>query len=119
MGTTVPEAPPDHPADRVERLRESLPPPVVRGTGQQTRGRWIAPNGRDYPIGSGVDSRSELVNEQLTVVINNTPRKGEYNCDTLVPILLPEGCTLTVYGITPRGTRTRVRYTGGAEPWWR
>ncbi len=45
----------------------------MRGAGQQTRGRWIAPNGRDYPTSSGVDSRSELVNEQLTAVINNTP----------------------------------------------
>ncbi|AXX33310.1 hypothetical protein APASM_5945 [Actinosynnema pretiosum subsp. pretiosum] len=150
-GAADPETPPDYPADRIERIRESLPPPVVVGAGQQTRGRWIAPNGRDYPISSGLDSRSELVDAQLaakgladretirkgdvemklaadmaatgirhvTVVINHRPCRGRYNCHTLVPILLPEGYTLTVYGITSSGTRTRVRYTGGAEPWWR
>ncbi|ACU35845.1 DddA-like double-stranded DNA deaminase toxin [Actinosynnema mirum] len=53
-----------------------------------------------------------------TVVINNTPCRGPLRCDTLVPILLPEGSTLTVHGINENGTRTRIRYTGGARPWW-
>ncbi len=44
------------------------------------------------------------------------PGKGEHNCGTLAPILLPEGCALTVCGITPRRTRTRVRHTGGTGP---
>jgi hypothetical protein len=56
--------------------------------------------------------------QHATVVINNVVCKGKFNCDTLVPILLPEGSTLTVYGVTPSGTRTRIRYTGGAQPWW-
>ncbi|GAA2696392.1 MULTISPECIES: DddA-like double-stranded DNA deaminase toxin [Actinosynnema] len=53
-----------------------------------------------------------------TVVINHEPCKGKYNCDTLVPIILPEGSTLTVHGTNAGGMRIRVRYTGGARPWW-
>jgi hypothetical protein len=48
------------------------------------------------------------------VVINNTPCPGPYGCDELVPVLLPEGCTLTVHG--PNNfTKT---YRGGATPPW-
>ncbi|MFB9500069.1 DddA-like double-stranded DNA deaminase toxin [Saccharothrix mutabilis subsp. capreolus] len=54
-----------------------------------------------------------------TVVINYTPCRGRFGCDTLVPILLPEGFTLTVHGVTPEGQPFRKRYTGGARPWWR
>ncbi|CAL9474166.1 hypothetical protein SUDANB95_02886 [Actinosynnema sp. ALI-1.44] len=54
-----------------------------------------------------------------TVVINYTPCRGRFGCDTLVPILLPEGSTLTVHGVTPEGQPFRKRYTGGARPWWR
>jgi len=50
-----------------------------------------------------------------TVVINNTPCAGPFGCDELVPVLLPEGCTLTVYG-SNNFTRT---YQGGATPPWR
>lgn len=53
-----------------------------------------------------------------TVVINHRPCKGEYGCDSLVPILLPEGSSLTVHGITRQGTIMRTTYTGGARPTW-
>lgn len=53
--------------------------------------------------------------QHTTVVLNNTPCKGDLGCDTLVPILLPKGYTMTVYG--PRGYRKT--FTGGAKPWWR
>jgi nucleic acid/nucleotide deaminase of polymorphic system toxin len=50
-----------------------------------------------------------------TVVINNTPCPGPYGCDELVPVLLPEGYTLTAHG--PNGfVKT---YRGGATPPWR
>ncbi|MEV0678847.1 DddA-like double-stranded DNA deaminase toxin [Actinosynnema sp. NPDC050436] len=145
-----PVDPPTIPPEQVERLRQELPPPVVRGAGQKTHGRWIGPDGTVREIVSGNDPRTRLVNQQLaakgwedgtardsdvemelaadmaangvrhaTVVINNVPYKGRLGCETLVPVLLPEGSTLTVYGITPTGTRTRIRYTGGAAPWWR
>lgn len=55
----------------------------------------------------------------VTVLINNVPCRGRFSCDTLVPIMLPEGATLTVHGVAPNGTRFRKRYTGGARPWWR
>ncbi|GAA3464328.1 SCP1.201-like deaminase [Saccharothrix longispora] len=137
------------PNERIEALRQELPPPVVRGSGQKTHGRWIGPDGTVRDIVSGEDSRTDLVNAQLvakgwedgttrdsdiemklaahmvenevrhaTVIINNAPCKGRLSCDTLVPILLPKGATLTVHGVTPTGIRTRIRYTGGAEPWW-
>ncbi|WP_439423075.1 DddA-like double-stranded DNA deaminase toxin [Saccharothrix sp. HUAS TT10] len=55
----------------------------------------------------------------VTVVMNNKPCVGPFGCDTLVPILLPEGATLTVHGIDSEGQRFRKRYRGGARPWWR
>ncbi|MCE7000028.1 hypothetical protein LZG04_35215 [Saccharothrix sp. S26] len=57
--------------------------------------------------------------QHATVVINNVPCVGRFGCDTLVPILLPEGATLTVHGTNEKGERFRKRYTGGARPWWR
>lgn len=50
-----------------------------------------------------------------TLVINNTPCPGPFGCDALVPVLLPEGCTLTVHGAN-NFTKT---YRGGAVPPWR
>ncbi|WP_352243197.1 DddA-like double-stranded DNA deaminase toxin [Lentzea sp. NBRC 105346] len=57
--------------------------------------------------------------QHATVLINNTPCRGRLSCDTLVPIMLPEGATLTVHGVNEDGTLFRKRYTGGARPWWR
>ncbi|MBP2338727.1 hypothetical protein JOF41_004905 [Saccharothrix coeruleofusca] len=54
-----------------------------------------------------------------TVLINNEPCAGPFGCDTLVPILLPEGATITVHGTTEQGEPIRKRYAGGARPWWR
>jgi hypothetical protein len=48
------------------------------------------------------------------VVINNVPCVGRYGCDALVPVILPDGYSLTVHGPNYRKT-----YTGGAKPWWR
>jgi len=57
--------------------------------------------------------------KHATVVINHVPCRGKLGCDQLVPILLPEGSTLTVHGETVRGQRFYKKYTGGAQPWWR
>lgn len=57
--------------------------------------------------------------KHVTVIINHSPCKGPFGCDTLVPILLPAGSTLTVHGVTEQGIRLVKRYTGGAKPWWR
>ncbi|WP_285643425.1 DddA-like double-stranded DNA deaminase toxin [Lentzea sp. NBRC 102530] len=56
--------------------------------------------------------------QHATVVLNNTPCKGRFGCDVLVPVVLPEGSTLTVHGITSDGRITRKTYTGGAPAPW-
>ncbi|HEX5401126.1 MAG TPA: hypothetical protein VFX16_02350 [Pseudonocardiaceae bacterium] len=45
------------PVTNVEHLRSELPPPVTRGTGQKTHGRWIAPDGSVRSVVSGGTSR--------------------------------------------------------------
>ncbi|MFT7834918.1 SCP1.201-like deaminase [Saccharothrix sp. BKS2] len=50
-----------------------------------------------------------------TLLINNLPCRGPLGCDELVPVLLPEGCTMTVHGANGF-TKT---YRGGAAPPWR
>jgi hypothetical protein len=137
--------------ERIEQLRDELPPPVVPGTGQKTLGRWIAPDGTAQPLTSGRDVLSNKVNDELkaqgcprlparagddvelklaalmrergksdpamrhvSVVINNRPGEGDLSCDELVPVILPEGYSLTVHA-----PNYRERFTGGAKPWWR
>ena len=155
VGGTRPAVPPgqnDTPsAERIEQLRSQLPPPVTRGSGQKTHGRWIAPGGTAQSVVSGRDELTERVNDVLrqlgcptlpviasadvemklatlmrdqgdknpamrhvTVVINHRPCKGRLGCESLLPVLLPEGYTLTVHG-----PNYRKRFTGGAKPWWR
>ncbi|MCR3746113.1 DddA-like double-stranded DNA deaminase toxin [Lentzea californiensis] len=48
-----------------------------------------------------------------SVVINYTPCRMKWGCDNLLPVLLPEGYTLTVYGPNYRKT-----FTGGKRPPW-
>ncbi|ADJ43933.1 hypothetical protein AMES_2110 [Amycolatopsis mediterranei S699] len=52
--------------------------------------------------------------QHVDVVINNEPCRGRFSCDTLVPIILPEGSSLTVHGTNG----FRKTYTGGAKPPW-
>lgn len=87
--------PPVIPPERIEELR----PPVVPGAGQKTRGYWISANGTTHPVVSGDDDANAQLRD--------------------VPILLPEGSTLTVHGTTEQGEHISRRYTGGARPWWR
>ncbi len=48
----------------------------------------------------------------VTVVINAKPCKGPFSCDRLLPVILPEGYSLTVYA-----PDYRKRFTGGEKPW--
>ena len=48
-----------------------------------------------------------------TVVLNNRPCRDRYGCDTVVPVLLPEGSTLTVHAPNYRKT-----YSGGMRAPW-
>lgn len=53
--------------------------------------------------------------QHATVVLNHRPCRDRYGCDTVVPVLLPEGSTLTVHAPNYRKT-----YTGGMRaPWQR
>jgi hypothetical protein len=49
-----------------------------------------------------------------TLVINNRPCRGPSSCDTLLPVMLPAGYSLTVHGPNYRKT-----FSGGANPPWR
>ncbi|MFJ8815263.1 DddA-like double-stranded DNA deaminase toxin [Amycolatopsis thermoflava] len=50
----------------------------------------------------------------LDVVLNNQPCRGLFGCDTLLPVILPEGYSLTVHA--PNYQKT---FTGGKQPWSR
>ncbi|WP_052396027.1 DddA-like double-stranded DNA deaminase toxin [Kutzneria sp. 744] len=49
----------------IQQLRDELPPPVVRGSGQKTHGRWVTPDGTAQPLISGRDELTEQVNDVL------------------------------------------------------
>ncbi|WP_370943919.1 DddA-like double-stranded DNA deaminase toxin [Amycolatopsis sp. cg5] len=51
---------------------------------------------------------------RCTVILNNSPCGGTWSCDRLLPVLLPEGYELTVYGIDG----FKKVYKGGKERWW-
>lgn len=57
--------------------------------------------------------RTDPAMRHITVVINNRPCKGDLSCDELVPVIPPEGYSLTVHA-----PNYRKRFTGGAKPWW-
>jgi hypothetical protein len=142
--TPVASKAPDEP-DEVNTARAQLPPPVVKGTGAKTHGRWSSPdapsdlqpivsgrkddlyeqtdrylaeNGMErYSIASHVETKlavhmatTGMMN--ATVTINHTPCEGDLGCDTLLPQVLPEGATLTVYGTKADGGHTVKTYTG-------
>ncbi|HEX5401850.1 MAG TPA: DddA-like double-stranded DNA deaminase toxin [Pseudonocardiaceae bacterium] len=51
---------------------------------------------------------------RVTLVINHKVCEGRFGCDRFLPILLPEGCELTVYDVDGKKT-----YRGGQPPWWK
>ncbi|MGQ0840124.1 DddA-like double-stranded DNA deaminase toxin [Actinokineospora sp.] len=50
----------------------------------------------------------------ITLIVNNLPCVGPLGCEELVPVVLPDGYTLTVHA--PGYEKT---FTGGGKPWWR
>ncbi|WP_436495555.1 DddA-like double-stranded DNA deaminase toxin [Actinokineospora sp. HUAS TT18] len=48
--------------------------------------------------------------KHIDLVINNRPCRGPYSCDSLLPVLLPAGYTITVHGPNYRKT-----FTGGMQ----
>jgi hypothetical protein len=51
---------------------------------------------------------------RVTLVINNVVCRGRLSCDRFLPVLLPDGYELTVYGTDG----FRKTYRGGQSPWW-
>jgi hypothetical protein len=51
---------------------------------------------------------------RVTLVINNVVCEGRLSCDRLLPVLLPDGYELTVYGVDG----FKKTYRGGRSPWW-
>jgi hypothetical protein len=49
--------------------------------------------------------------QYATIVVNNQVCGGDLSCAELLPVLLPEGCSLTVHA--PNYRRT---FTGGKKP---
>ncbi|WP_436493495.1 DddA-like double-stranded DNA deaminase toxin [Actinokineospora sp. HUAS TT18] len=59
---------------------------------------------------------ARMVREQrrhVEIVINNRPCPGRFGCDVLLPVILPEGYSMTIHGPGYRQT-----FTGGKKPWW-
>ncbi|WET78192.1 SCP1.201-like deaminase [Amycolatopsis sp. QT-25] len=84
------------------------------------RDHGIPPDGRgELATTADIEQKlaARMVSEgrkHLDVTLNNRPCKGPYGCDTLVPIILPEGYTMTVHA-----PKYRKTFTGGATPWSR
>jgi len=102
----------DAPADRQ---------PITSGTRDDLYAdtqRYLQANGMGQTvIGSHVETKVAVHMRQegirdVTVVINHQPCEGPLGCDTLLPRVLPEGSTLTVYGTAQDGTHTKHTYTG-------
>jgi len=84
----------------------------------QATQQYLQENGMGQTvIGSHVETKVAVHMRQegiqdVTVVINHQPCEGPLGCDTLLPRVLPEGSTLTVYGTAQDGTHTKHTYTG-------
>jgi hypothetical protein len=80
--------------------------------------RYLQENGMGQTvIGSHVETKIAVHMRQegirdVTVVTNHQPCEGPLGCDTLLPRVLPEGSTLTVYGTTQDGRHTKHTYIG-------
>lgn len=95
--------------------------PITSGTRDdlyQDTQRYLQENGMGQTvIGSHVETKVAVHMrregaQDATVVINHQPCDGPLGCDTLLPRVLPEGSTLTVYGTAQDGTHTKHTYTG-------
>lgn len=99
---------------------------MVSGQGPESAKAWEMLQATDFPENGPPVSTTHVetkvavaMREQgirhATVVLNNVPCRDRYGCDTVVPVLLPEGSTLTVHAPNYRKT-----YTGGMQaPWQR
>ena len=56
--------------------------------------------------------RAGALPTDIALVINNAPCRGRLSCDQLLPSLMPDGATLTVYVADTAGTRLFKTYRG-------
>lgn len=102
----------DAPADRkpiTSGTRDDLYEPTQRYLQEHGMGQTVI--GSHVETKVAVHMRQEDI-QDVTVVINHQPCEGPLGCDTLLPRVLPEGSTLTVYGTAQDGTHTKHTYTG-------
>lgn len=95
--------------------------PIVSGEdamAQAARDFFISQGARRMPttvtdveVKLAVHMRTEGITD-AAVTINNFVCVGPFGCDTLLPKILPEGSTLTVYGLSEDGQKTVTRYAG-------
>jgi hypothetical protein len=100
---------------------EATVEPIVSGEdamAQTARDFFVAQGARRMPttvtdveVKLAVHMRTEGITD-AAVTINNFVCVGPFGCDTLLPKILPEGSTLTVYGLGEDGEKTVTRYTG-------
>ncbi|MGQ0839878.1 DddA-like double-stranded DNA deaminase toxin [Actinokineospora sp.] len=142
------KVPPPPTRAQIDTLRAELPPLVRRKSGAKTHGRLVIDGTvrsvasgtsqlsrraeevlaglglKETPVTtSDVEVKTAVLMRdngirQATLVINNRVCWGPFGCETLVPILLPAGSTLTVHSLDPNGSKIQKTYTGGVQPPW-
>jgi hypothetical protein len=86
---------------------------AVRFFEEEMKSRRILGTVVDVEIKLAVHMRKSGI-RSTTLMINNLPCRGPMGCNALVPVVLPLGYTMTVYG--PRGFKQQ--YKGGGTSKW-
>lgn len=133
----------------MRELLAALPPPVVKGTGSKTHGRWLDEDGTAHAISSGQDAAADDTRRLLetrgmpaasAAAVATTShvelklaaeqvRDGRCHVDVVVnnePCQGVFGCERLLpillpagYSLTVHSPNYRRTFTGGAKPWWR
>lgn len=80
---------------------------------EEIRARRIPVTVVDVEIKLAIHMRNNDI-RSTTLVLNNLPCRGPLGCNALIPVILPPGYTMTVYG--PNGFRQT--YEGGGSSKW-
>ncbi|WP_436500002.1 DddA-like double-stranded DNA deaminase toxin [Actinokineospora sp. HUAS TT18] len=86
---------------------------ALRFFAEELKARRIPTTVTDVEIKLAVHMRKNGI-RSATLVVNNLPCKGPMGCDALVPVVLPPGYVLTVYGTDG----FRREYRGGGTSKW-
>jgi Double-stranded DNA deaminase toxin A len=87
-------------ADEVAKMSAPLPPPVPKPdpNNKKTHGRWIDGRGNTHVEVKVAVRMIQQKQRHSNIAINNLPHIGPLGYDSLLPILLPEDYSVTVYG---------------------